>query len=132
MPPLRHDTLKPEIAGVQENQRAVLLIEVLVVPQAGSRTRQQTLKCGGLSHRKWIPTKIVAVKLDQIEGVQKYLSVMAAVSDAIEGRDPVSSGHTVSSMTLAALPAGKQEENARSRTDSKCCARPRSLCLAPC
>jgi hypothetical protein len=43
MPPLRHDTLKPEIAGVQENQGAVLLVEVLVVPQAGSRTRQQTL-----------------------------------------------------------------------------------------
>ena len=90
MPPLRHDTLKPELTGVQEDQRAVLLVEVLVIPQAGSRTRQQTLKCG-LSHHKWISAKIVAVKLDQIEGIQKYFSVMAAVSDAIEGRDPVSS-----------------------------------------
>jgi hypothetical protein len=90
MPPLRHDTLKPEFAGVQENQGAVLLVEVLVIPQTGSRTRQQTLKCG-LSHHKWIPSKIVAVKLNQIEGVEKYFSVMATVSDAIEGRDPVSS-----------------------------------------
>jgi hypothetical protein len=90
MPPLRHDTLKPELAGMQEDQRAVLSVEVLVVPQAGSRTRQQTLKCG-LSHHKWIASEIVAIKLDQIEGVQKYFSVMAAVSDAIEGRDPVSS-----------------------------------------
>jgi hypothetical protein len=131
MPPLRHDTLKAEVARVQEDQWPVLLVEVLVVPQARSRTRQQTLKCR-LSHHKGISSKIIAVKFDQIEGVQKYFSVMAAVSDAIEGRDPVSSGHTVSSMALAALPAGKQEENARSRTDSKCCARPRSLCLAPC
>jgi hypothetical protein len=49
---------------VQEDERAVLLVEVLVVSQAGSRARQQALK-PGLAHPEWISPKIVAVELDQ-------------------------------------------------------------------
>jgi hypothetical protein len=46
MPTLRHDTLKPELTGVQKNPGAVLSVEVLVIPRARSRTRQQTLNPG--------------------------------------------------------------------------------------
>jgi len=32
---LRHDALKPQLAGVLEYERAVFLLDVLVPPQAG-------------------------------------------------------------------------------------------------
>ena len=68
---------------MQEDEGAVLLVEVLVVSQAGSRARQQALK-PGLAHPEWISPKIVAVKLDQVEGIEENLIIVPPVSDPVE------------------------------------------------
>jgi hypothetical protein len=51
-----------------EDQRAILLIEVLIEPQAKRCSRQHVnQRC--LAHGERITPKIVAVELDQVEGI---------------------------------------------------------------
>jgi len=40
-------------------------------------------------HRERVATEIVAVKLDQVESVEKHARIVVPVSDAVEGRHPV-------------------------------------------
>src|SRR5271166_5112001 len=46
IPPLRHDALEPELAGVREHERAVRLVEVLVEAQARRGTREEARERG--------------------------------------------------------------------------------------
>jgi hypothetical protein len=85
---LRHDTLKTQLAGVREHQRAVRVVEVLVEAQARRRAPQQARQ-SGLAHRERVAPQILAVQLDQVEGIEEYARVVALVPDAVERRDPV-------------------------------------------
>ena len=76
-----------------EHERAILLVEVLVEVQARRRAREQARE-RRLAHHERLAPKIIAIEFDQVEGIEEHRRVMAPVSDAIEGRDPIlTAGH---------------------------------------
>jgi hypothetical protein len=80
--PLRHDTFEPDLAGMGEDGRAIAL-DMLVEPDAGACLGQHACK-RGLADLKRIAPQVVAIQLDQVEGVEEYAVVGAVVTDEIE------------------------------------------------
>src|SRR5262249_10248282 len=79
---LRHDAFESHLARMGEDGRAVAL-DVLVEAQAKASFGQHTSK-RGLADLKRIAPQVVAVQLNEVEGVQKHANVSAAVTDEIE------------------------------------------------
>src|SRR6516162_3223168 len=71
-----------------EHKRAILLIEVLVEAQPRCRAREQAGE-RRLAHRERLPPQVIAVQLNQIEGIEEHVRIMPPVADAIEARDAV-------------------------------------------
>jgi hypothetical protein len=63
-------------------------LHVLVEPDARAGLRQDHFKPGLAAFQRITP-EIVAVPLDQVEGVQENAFVVASVANAIEGGDAV-------------------------------------------
>src|SRR5262249_26893116 len=84
---LRDNAFKPELAGMDEDGRAVAL-DMLVEPDAGPSLGHDRCE-RGLADLKRITPQIVAVQFDQVEGVEKYALVSALVTDQIERRNAV-------------------------------------------
>ena len=82
--PLRHDAFESHLAGVGEDGRAVAF-HVFVEPDAGAGLGHDRRE-RGLADFERIASEIVAVQLDEIEGVQERAVIMAAVANEI---DPV-------------------------------------------
>src|SRR5262249_49589146 len=80
--PLRHDAFETELAGMGEDARAVAF-DMLVEPDAGASLGQHARK-RGLADLKRIAPQVVAIQLDQVEGVEEYALVSAVVTDEIE------------------------------------------------
>ena len=70
-----------------EDGRAVAL-HVFVEPDAGAGLGHDRCE-RGLANLKRITPQVVAVQLDQVEGVEEYLVVSALVTDEIERSDAV-------------------------------------------
>src|SRR6516164_5741752 len=85
---LRDDAFEPELAGVLEDERPVVLVEVLVEAQARRRARKQAGQCR-LAHGERITAQVVTVELDQVEGVEEDARVMVSIANAVEARYPV-------------------------------------------
>jgi hypothetical protein len=62
--------------------RAIAL-DMLVEPDAGASLGQHARK-RGLADLESVTAQVVAVQLDQVEGVQEHVAVMLAVADALE------------------------------------------------
>ena len=71
-----------------EHKRAILLVYVFVEAQPRPRTREQARKCC-LTHRERIAPQVVAIKLDQVEGVEEHGRIVLPIPNAVERRDPV-------------------------------------------
>ena len=84
---LRDDTFKPHLAGMGEDGRAVAL-DMLIEPDAGAGLGHDRCE-RGLADLKRIAPQIVAVQLDEVEGVEEYAVVSAVVTDEIERGNPV-------------------------------------------
>src|SRR6266404_664127 len=80
--PLRHDSFEPHLAGMGEDGRAVAL-DMLVEPNTGTGLGQDRYE-RGLADLERVTAQVVAVELDQVEGVQEHVAVMLAVVDTLE------------------------------------------------
>jgi hypothetical protein len=67
--------------------RAVTL-DMLVEPDAGASLGHDGRE-RGLANLQWVTPHVVAVQLDQVEGVQEHVPVMLAVADTLERCEPV-------------------------------------------
>ena len=65
-----------------------VILDVLIQPQAGRRTREQVAE-QRLARGERVMPQVVSVKLDQVEGVQENAIVVPAIPDALKIRDPV-------------------------------------------
>jgi len=72
---------------MSEDGRAVAF-DMLVEPDTGTGLGQYRCE-RGLADLKRITPQVVAVQLDEVEGVQEYVPVMLAVADALERCEPV-------------------------------------------
>ena len=72
---------------MREDGRAVAF-DMLVEPDAGSGLGQDRCE-RGLADLERVTAQVVAVQLDQVEGVQEHVPVMLAVADALERCEPV-------------------------------------------
>ena len=61
---------------------------MLVDPNAGAAPAQERGQCG-LTDLQRIAAQVVAVELDQVEGVQEHGFVVAALAQPVEARHPV-------------------------------------------
>ena len=77
-----------------EDGRAVAL-DMLIEPDAGAGLGHDRCE-RGLADLKRIAPQIVAVQLDEVEGVEEYAVVSAVVTDEIERGNPLSSRATAS------------------------------------
>jgi hypothetical protein len=80
--PLRDDSFEPKLAGVAEHGLAVALY-VVIEPNAMANPGEDAGQ-RRLADFERIAAEIVAVQLDQVEGVQKHAVVSAVVTDEIE------------------------------------------------
>src|SRR5262249_23733736 len=79
--------VESNLAGMGEDGRAVAF-HVLVEAQAKASFGQHTSK-RGLAHSQRITSQVVAVQLNEVEGVEEYALVSAVVTDEIERRHAV-------------------------------------------
>ena len=79
---LRHDTFEPKLAGMSEDGRAIAF-HVFIEPDAGAGLGHDRRE-RDLADLKRIAPQIVAVQLDQVEGVEEYALVSALMPDEIE------------------------------------------------
>src|SRR5262249_35899118 len=75
---LRHYAFEPKVAGVAEYDLAVFLLDVLVEAQAG-RCLGQDGRQRGLADLERIAAQVVAVELDQVEGIQEHAGVIPPI-----------------------------------------------------
>ncbi len=101
---LRHDALQAHLAGMREHGRAVGL-DMLVEPHAGRGLGQDGGQ-RGLAHLKRFAPQVVAVQLDQVEGVEEHAGVVAAVAQPVEVRHAV----VVAAHRLAVEDAGSRAQ----------------------
>jgi hypothetical protein len=73
---------------MMEDERAILLIEVLVEAQPWLCTREHALKRGLPLGQRFAP-HVGPVELDQVEGPHVHVCVVVPVPDTIEGSDPI-------------------------------------------
>ena len=66
---LRHNTVESHLAGVGEDGRAVAL-DVFVEPDAGAGLGRDRCE-RGLAHFQRIAPQVVAIQLDQVEGIEE-------------------------------------------------------------
>ena len=85
--PLRDDAFEAKLAGVGEDGRAVAL-DMLVEPDAGTGLGHDRRE-RGLADFERIAPQVVAVQLDEVEGVEKDAPISALVTDEIERGDTV-------------------------------------------
>ena len=76
--PLRHDAFEPHLARMCEDGRAVAF-QMLIEPQAKTSFGQHTSK-RGLADFKRIAPQVVAIQLDQVEGVEEHPGVVLPVA----------------------------------------------------
>jgi len=88
VPSLRHDALKAHLAGVKEDERALLVVEVLVEAQARRRPPEEARE-RRLAHCERVPAHVLAVKLDQVESKEEHAPIVSPIPDALERRDPI-------------------------------------------
>jgi hypothetical protein len=79
---LRHNAFQAELAGMLEDEWAVVVVELLVKPQAGPSAHNQA------GHRRFaqgkrIAAKIGAVQLDQVEDPEEDVVAMTPVAHAM-------------------------------------------------
>src|SRR6516164_972744 len=79
---LRDDAFEAELAGMGEDGRAVAF-DMLVEPDAGAGLGHDRGE-RGLADLKRIAPQVVAVQLDEVEGVEEDALVSAVVTDEIE------------------------------------------------
>jgi hypothetical protein len=86
----RFDTIpsKAELAGMPEDQRAVLALKMLIEPQARRRPRKHACK-RGFTHAERLTSQVLAVEFDKVEGIEEHARIMPPVADAVERRDAV-------------------------------------------
>src|SRR5262249_34296218 len=84
---LRDNAFEAKLASVGENGRPVAL-DMLVEAEAKASFGQHTSK-RGLTDLKRITPQVVAVQLDEVEGVEEDAVVSALVTDEIERGDTV-------------------------------------------
>ena len=84
---LRDDAFETKLAGIGEDGRAVAL-DMLVESDAGAGPGHDRCE-RGLADLKRIMPQVVAVQLDQVEGVEESVTVMASVADTVERRHAV-------------------------------------------
>ena len=95
-------TLRTEPAGVGEDRGAVAL-QVLGVVDPRSRLRQELGEpCLALLERPWPP--VLAVELEQVEGVEDHLAVIRPAMELVEDRRPSPSHQTASPSITAWTP----------------------------
>ena len=85
---LRHYTLQAHLAGVTEDCLTVVVLHVLIEAQTWCSLGQHRGE-RSLAHLKRLASQIVAIQLDQVEGVEKHAGVVSAVADAVERCEPV-------------------------------------------
>ena len=76
--PLRHEAFEPHLARMCEDGRAVAF-QMLIEPQAKTSFGQHTSK-RGLADFKRIAPQVVAIQLDQVEGVEEHPGVVLPVA----------------------------------------------------
>jgi hypothetical protein len=80
--PLRDNPFEAEFAGAPKTVAFHVLIESNVSLGQDHLKRR-------LAALQWITPQVVAVQLDQVEGIQQYAFAMTAVANEIERSDPV-------------------------------------------
>ena len=78
---LQRNMAESHLAGVGEDGRAVAFD--MLVGRAKASFGQHTSK-RSLAHFQRITPHVVAIQLDQVEGVEKGVTVMASVADTVE------------------------------------------------
>jgi hypothetical protein len=73
---LGDDAFEAHLAGVAEYHLAVIVLDVLVEPQAGRGLGQHRGECR-LANLQRVPPQVVTVQLDQVEGVAEDVGVVA-------------------------------------------------------
>ena len=71
-----------------EDERPVGVIHVLVETEPRRDTGEQAGE-RSLAHRERFAPQVLAVKLDQVEGVEEDARVVVPIADAVKARDPV-------------------------------------------
>jgi len=82
IPPLRHDTFKPHLAGVPKYGLAVAF-HVFIEADAGAGLGHDRRE-RSLADLKRIAPQVVAIQLDQVEGVEEDAPVSVVMADEIE------------------------------------------------
>jgi hypothetical protein len=75
-----------------------IALDVVIEPNAMANPRQNGGQ-RGLGDFERVAAEIVAVQLDEVEGVQEHAAIMAPISDVIEARHPTSHAIASPSMT---------------------------------
>jgi hypothetical protein len=70
-----------------ENGRAVAL-DMLVEPDAGASLGQDRCERGLADHKRIAP-QIIAIQLDQVEGIEERIAIMTSVADTLERCEPL-------------------------------------------
>jgi hypothetical protein len=112
--PLRDDAFQPHPAGMLEDERAIVVVEMLVQPQPRRSSRNQAGQ-RGLAYGKRIAAKIIAVQLDEIEGPEENAIAIAPVAHALEACDAI----LAAGDSLAVDDAGACAETAESIDDAR-------------
>src|SRR5215471_11170085 len=76
--PLRHGTFEPHLAGMGEDSRAIPL-DMLVEPNAGAGFGHDGCE-RGLADLERVTAQVVAVQLNEVEGIQEHVPVMLAIA----------------------------------------------------
>jgi hypothetical protein len=71
-----------------EHERTILVVEVLAQPQPRRGAPKQAGE-RSLAHCERFAAKIVAVKLDQVEGIEEDARVVPPIPDALERRHSI-------------------------------------------
>ena len=79
---LRYDALQTKLAGVPEDD-VTRLLNMVINLQPHARLGQQSDQ-QHLAPLDWLPPQVLAVKLDQVEGVKEDVSVRAAIAQPVK------------------------------------------------
>ena len=77
------DAFEPHLASVAEDDLAIVAFHMLIEANAGSSLGDDGDE-RGLADLQRVAAQIVAVHLDQVEGVEEHGAVVTAIADAIE------------------------------------------------
>src|SRR3954469_9465943 len=88
---LRDDPFEAKLAGVREH-RGPIALDVLIEPQSGARLGQERRQ-RGLADDERLTPQILAVEIEQIEGIKKGHSVMLATAEHLEAGEAVRPDH---------------------------------------